>query len=536
MGKEADSISPKQMFLPGNDPENIAAAKEYQDAIERLKATLDARKNRMFDPSMMSMAAGFLAPTQTGGFGESLGKALGNYGTAQQAQAKEEQDLAQQGVTLAGQGMQFTRQKLQAREREKQLAGLDNAPPGAPPAVGPLSAPPPAAAGALTVSEGTPPAGGLTAAEGKPPAVPLAPIAQFPSSSKAPEVTSLPSDDMGAAFNTFRQKQLKALEYELGSPADIEELIQKRWKERISTSPTGSIDIVSGKKYPFGGPPVDVPVKGKEGTWSVGSDIAMQMSDALNRGDFNRYNELVRINIGDRKSTQEQARENKKQETLSESDTKAETTAREDFQTKNADAQNVINNMNSFRTFADDPDAKNMTGILANTKVSSAIAALVKSGVGANEFRVGIPAIEDVMRNADLKPDMQAKYRSFLMLAVQMQLDKERMMKGATSDRERETLANASIGPGDTPKAIRMKADLLTTAAKFQRQMYKEWKNSKMTATEFRDSDKFEQLNDQHQENLTAILKGEKIVPSSAKPVNTNLDALRKKANKVLED
>jgi len=527
----ADDKSPKQMFLPGNDPENIAAAKEYQDAIERLKATLDARKNRMFDPSMMSMAAGFLAPTQTGGFGESLGKALGNYGTAQQAQAKEEQDLAQQGVALAGQGMQFTRQKLQARERDRALAELDNAPPGAPPAVGPLSAPPPAA-GALTVA-GQPTAGGLSTAQGTPPpAPPAAPIQPI---AKAPESPVLPSDDMGEAFKAFYKEQMKALQYEPASLPEIKELIQKRWKERISTSPTGSIDIVSGKKYPFGGPPVDVPVKGKEGTWSVGSDIAMQMSDALNRGDFNRYNELVRINIGDRKSTQEQARENKKQETLSESDTEAETTARKDFQTKNADAQNVINNMNSFRTFADDPDAKNMTGILANTKVSSAIAALVKSGVGANDFRVGIPAIEDVMRNADLKPEQQAKYRSFLMLAVQMQLDKERMMKGATSDRERETLANASIGPGDTPKAIRMKADLLTTAAKFQRQMYREWKNSKMTATEFRDSDKFEQLNDQHQENLTAILKGEKIVPSSAKPKNEGLDTLKKELTDLLK-
>jgi len=526
MGNQADSISPKQMFLPGNDPENIAAARKYQEAIERLEATLDARKNRMFDPSMMSMAAGFLAPTQTGGFGESLGKALGNYGTAQQAQAKEEQDLAQQGVALAGQGMQFTRQKLQAREREKALAGLE--PPtgglsGAPsvaPSVGPLSAP--AAGGALSVA-GSPPAGGLTAAEGTPPTTP-------------PSV-SLPADDMGAAFKAFYKEQMKALQYEPGSQADIDELIQKRWKERIATSQGGSTNIVTGEKYPFPtGNMVDVSVKGKEGTWSVPQDVAIQMSYALNKGDEKRYNELVRINIEGRKSKEEQARENKKQETLSESDTKAETTAREDFQTKNLDAQNVINNMNSFRTFADDPNAKNMTGILANTKISSAIAALVKSGVGANDFRIGIPAIEDVMRNADLPPDQQAKYRSFLMLATQMQLDKERMLKGSTSDREREILANASIGPGDTPKAIRMKADLLTTAAKFQKQMYREWKSSKMNATDFRDSDRFEELNSQHQDNLSAILKGEKIVPSSAKPVNKNLDALKSKVNKLLED
>ena len=529
----AEDKSPKQMVLPGNDPANLAAYSEYEDAIARLKATLDARKNRMFDPAMLAMASGFLAPTQTGGFGESLGKALGNYGTAQQAQDKEEQDLAQQGVVLAGQGVQFARQKQQAKERDRALAELDNAPPGAPPPTGPLSAPPPAA-GALTVA-GQPPAGGLSAAQGTPPPVP--PAAPIQPIAKAPESPVLPSDDMGAAFKAFYKEQMKALQYEPGSQADINELIQKRWKERISTSPTGSIDIVSGKKYPFPtGTPVDVPIKGKEGTWSVPQDVAIEMSAALNRGDFNRYNELVRINIGDRKSTQEQARETKKQESLSESDTKAEVSAREDFQTKNASAQDIINNMSTFRTFTELPNAKNMVGILANDKVSSMIATLAATGAGTKDYSIGIPALEEAMRNAGLNKQEQAQYRVFLQNAVQMQLDKERLMKGATSDRERNILANANIGPGDTIESIRLKADMLTTAARFQKKMHKEWRNSKMTAMEFRDSEEFDKLNTQHQDNLSAILKGEKVVPSSAKPVNTNLDALKNKVNKLLED
>ena len=46
----------------------------------RLRAGLDTRKNRMFDPVLMQTAAGFLKPTKTGSFGESLGYAAENAG------------------------------------------------------------------------------------------------------------------------------------------------------------------------------------------------------------------------------------------------------------------------------------------------------------------------------------------------------------------------------------------------------------------------------------------------------------------------
>lgn len=534
MSKDLDV--PKQLPYPGGeDEESRAAYKKLQDAYDRLSASLEARKNRSFDPSMMAMAAGFLAPTQTGGFGESLGKAMGNYSTAQQAAAKEEQDTAQQQYALAGQGLQMHQQRVeankiadfQANEKQRRLGFPKPPVSGLTAAAQPLNPP---EAGPLTPKPVAPPVQASTGPLATLDTAPVASVAPFPTPSAAPTPDNEDFLNFQADYinsNSGKGKTLGTLQSEA----------REQYHKQFISNPAGFKNIITNQfdAAPTGNR-VEISIQGKEGTYSVPSDIAIQMSAALNKGDEKTYNELKRINIGDRKSTQEQARENKRQETLSESDTKAETTAREDFQTKNADAQNVINNMNSFRTFADDPDAKNMTGILANTKISSAIAALVKSGVGANDFRIGVPAIEDVMRNADLKPDQQAKYRSFLMLATQMQLDKERMMKGSTSDRERDILANANIGPGDTSKAIRMKADLLTTAAKFQKQMYKEWKNSKMTAMEFRDSEEFDKLNTQHQDNLTAILMGKKVVPSSAKPVNTNLDALKNKVNKLLED
>ena len=56
--------------------------------IERLKSSLDKRMNPPFDPMWMKMAAGFLKPSQTGSFGESLGNA------AEGAASQAEKDIA----------------------------------------------------------------------------------------------------------------------------------------------------------------------------------------------------------------------------------------------------------------------------------------------------------------------------------------------------------------------------------------------------------------------------------------------------------
>jgi hypothetical protein len=69
----------------------MQANAEYQQAFQRMLALLDARKNRMFDPTMLAMAQGFLAPTKTGSFGESLGSAVGGLRAAQEEEAKFEQ-------------------------------------------------------------------------------------------------------------------------------------------------------------------------------------------------------------------------------------------------------------------------------------------------------------------------------------------------------------------------------------------------------------------------------------------------------------
>lgn len=83
--------------------------------IQEMQDALDYRKNIPFDPMLMQVAAGFLKPTKTGSFGESLGSA------AENATAQAERDwLRQQEINK--QKLALTQSQLQLKQ---QMAGND---------------------------------------------------------------------------------------------------------------------------------------------------------------------------------------------------------------------------------------------------------------------------------------------------------------------------------------------------------------------------------------------------------------------------
>jgi hypothetical protein len=92
----------------GADSEEYAAAKAEVDAA-RL-AMVEALKSRQTGPdqSMLALAQGFLAPTRTGSFGESLGSATGKYAEAQRTEAENAREMAKLRYELAKAGMSET--------------------------------------------------------------------------------------------------------------------------------------------------------------------------------------------------------------------------------------------------------------------------------------------------------------------------------------------------------------------------------------------------------------------------------------------
>ena len=113
------------------------------NALLRLRAGLDDRKNRRFDPVLMQAASGFLKPTKTGSFGESLGYAAEGAGVAADRESVFEKENQKLEMELFAKEQELRRQM----GSDRFLGALVNRGRG--------NAPPPAA-GAVTTPTGAP--------------------------------------------------------------------------------------------------------------------------------------------------------------------------------------------------------------------------------------------------------------------------------------------------------------------------------------------------------------------------------------------
>ena len=85
----------------GADTDAYRAAKAEVDAARQaMQTALENRKDRI-DPGMLALAQGFLAPTRTGSFGESLGTATGRYADVQKSEEERLAKIAQMRYELA---------------------------------------------------------------------------------------------------------------------------------------------------------------------------------------------------------------------------------------------------------------------------------------------------------------------------------------------------------------------------------------------------------------------------------------------------
>ena len=159
---------------------------------DELEQALNKRQ-QLFDPVMLAMAQGFLAPTKTGKFGEALGNVAALVGPAQQAEEKRrlENIAMRRELAAAKLGAQ------QASRDEAMLRGMMG-----PPSAAPASLVTPEGAGATP--ESAPSAGAATlAAEGAPT------VAAAPSAAASSSAGQLPRD--GTFLNNITPQQLSAM-------------------------------------------------------------------------------------------------------------------------------------------------------------------------------------------------------------------------------------------------------------------------------------------------------------------------------------
>jgi hypothetical protein len=493
-------------FLPGSDPDAMKANLDYQEALARMQEALDARKNRMFDPEMLALASGFLAPTQTGGFGESLGYAAKNMREAQMQQEKEEREIAQAQLGLAGKGLELERMRQRDRQFESMMG-----PQGAPKGALPTGAP--EAKGALPA-----PPKGFEGTEG----IPVAPP--------------------NPSFMTGRQYLGMARMDPSISPTAAMKEAQKMEMDRYQVREGGVQDLASGMYYPFPkGETVKRQIFGYSGEFNVDARTAALLDMYAANGDPRYYDLAKRVVEGPKAPPKpgekvagaegermKSATEVEAERAAATESAKERAKAQEDERKRTieagSDAASRIGTYRQLERIASGPNAKAIFGIFERPGVFEQIGKLVESGIGNPKFTVGVPAIREIMTNAGLPQNLidQSQLALSLMANVQLQMSRLQQGQGAVSDYERQLFGQAAITKTDNPQTILAKLDLLRARAEFDREVSKAARGYKGNIDDFKLSPEYERMVSSYEDKLGAIidarLSGSITPPARSRP------------------
>lgn len=257
-------------YVPGGSAAAVAANTEYQKALEDMLGTLDQRKNRLFDPTLLAMAKGFGAPNPS--FFGSLGNAAGEIERSQLEQEKEAREIAQAKLGLAGQKMGLLRQQesdamLEQFLKNKARPGFQSVgATGAPGALGALSAP--GAAGAPSAAPTGPK--GIKIAPGSP--------------------------------SIVDPVEFIAIARRMDPNASMPDLINKAdemMRRQTRTTEKGTQNLETGEFFPApGSAVVNVALAGVPGrTFPVPEIVSLRLAqaynDALSDGDWGPYQRLA---------------------------------------------------------------------------------------------------------------------------------------------------------------------------------------------------------------------------------------------------
>lgn len=481
-------MADKAIYAPDEESQ-----RKYQEALDRVTASLDARKNRLFDPVLLAMAEGFLGPTRTGSFGEALGRAAGNVRTAEEARFKEEQELAQAQLGLAQQGMQLERQRQMSKAYEQALK------------------PPSAPAGASTGAPAGP--------AGAPAGVPTAPSGPEGFQIAPPRPLSMNKEQFLRAAQMEGVPLGKALR-------DWDEYSRKS----METKEGGRFDFDTGKFFPVPkAEQVNIQVRGYQGTYPVSQEDAMRLAALERANDVAGYKALAdRIVKGPAGTSRVSSAEELEQERIrgkgiTEGEVKTETDFRNEIVTRGKQAGEKIRTGNQVLTLAEDPAASRMFGILNNPSWTSQLAKIAENAARVGDYSIGIPVIQDVLRNMKLTPQEIAKYQYGAMLFAQSQLEASQLAKGQgqISDFERRLFAATAMTAEDTPATLQMKAKALIARGQVERQIARLWDETKgryRSVNEFMRSDEYDKLVADYDSKLAKLLETMPVPGQPGKP------------------
>jgi hypothetical protein len=488
---------PKPTGLKESIVDDLGDQREEMNLILlRLRAGLNDRKSRMFDPVLMQAGAGFLKPTKTGSFGESLGNAAEGAGLASERELLQERENQKMEMELAGKEMEF-RQQLGGDKLISQLMGGPR----------PSSAPAPAG-GAMTTQTGQ---------------------LRVPNTASPVDVSTAPNSQQ--VLSAARQGRIpitdevlllasRVAPKMLPTLTEIRKAQEGEEKNRIEREKLGQD---KRKVIPRGGRTE------REMNVQEYAEYQAALKQYLSDGDeqklLNFYDskgylepEQARARkipkageepapIGRAKSTSEQKAE---EETATETAKQRVQSGEKLAARLQTQAEAAFENSN----IADDMIgyAKNnplVFDIMNRPGLANAVARAVQEGANVGNFNINLPAA--TIKQYELSGNDLTALQMFMQKSAQLQSRGRQLNRtpgeGSTSDYETKLLGGIYALPSDSQRAIILKSDALKMQGMFDEERYKLWDKKKNTMSygEFLVDEDFKKLKTDYRKTLDRV-------------------------------
>jgi hypothetical protein len=541
-------------YIPGGGPEAVSANQAYEDALQQMLTSLDARKNRLFEPTLLAIAAGSAQPTRTGGWGESLGNVAKSLQESEAQQMTEAQKYAEAKLGLAGRGLELERQK----SRERQFQGLMGGPSA--PAQKPSGALPgavKAAPGALPDStvlpgrgdvqigtiEGVPSmADVLARSPEKKPVESPQPVAQPVAVEAPPGFEGVRGVQIAPPSSNYMDRQkyiaLASMDPNI-SPAEAVKNANEMDAKRYQTKESGVLDLATGMFYAFPkGEQVDRQIFGDGGgkTFKVDARTATLLDLYASTNDPRYFEVADRVLKGPQRKGEG---EGAPTQVLSAEDRAAQQKAQEVFQTKRAesaaakeeDLQKKSNTASRMYSSASDvqyrlSESPSYFGLFSRPGLMSSIGNLVNEAVQAGNTTVKLGGFEKSI--TQLMPGLKQTDLDNVMAAagslaeIELLYTQELMNKqGQITEGERAIVRRIPGTTSSSPAVLRDKMDLLKMHAQRDidladayKQFKKDNKGKAVNYNDFEESKEYENMKMDYEKALAKRFKLEEAIPS----------------------
>ena len=466
--------------------------------IEALKNSLDSRMRPPFDPTLMAAASGFLRPTKTGGFGESLGYAAEAYAAEtdkdlarKQAVDKAKLELAQKQAAMQSQNLMFEHQMQMSGYDPKELTTLVTGPAGGSPLAGA-----PAAGGAPT--EGAPAA----KREPREPRmitqrdIDIAFAISPEYGKQTMERAKFQQDDlMSTPQGVISKRSRKAVDTGLDVPMEtpVPFLGVQKITQRIATE----IDALN-QKYPPGNPN------------RADAFAQYYASKGIGGVEYTPGTQGTPATISGMESPTKKKLAEEGSSQIQKGDIEENAAVKKGIYEAGRGAYGQILAADQLYRLSTDPKTRNAFGVLQQNNIQSAIMGAIADGIQTQSGSIKFAGIEDAVRKiGGTQEEVNAALQAARYYA-ELELNYARTYlkgQGAVSDNERKIVGKIGGSLSDTAQVAAAKAETVKARANYDKKvadLYYQWekKNPGKMVKDFERDPRYEELQTQFDEYM----------------------------------